>query len=185
MNAWENNCRTQDCDQSRVHLSLLRGCCLCKCYKARPFADPTLRAANCRDEQSISQSLVKHCWALCRKDAARCRRGTSDVGLAVSLRHIARSSQDRKRLLPFRPWCQAYFQGNLAVTSFSRANGGPGITVKQLPSIFRARWPEIEEQLLKGRYQPQPVRRVFAPSDLAVFCWEVRQHRSARAPCFT
>jgi RNA-directed DNA polymerase len=35
--------------------------------------------------------------------------------------------------------------------------------VKQLPSILKARWREIEEQLLQGRYQPQPVRRVEIP----------------------
>ena len=43
------------------------------------------------------------------------------------------------------------------------APGIDGITVKQLPSILKARWPEIEEQLLQGRYQPQPVRRVRIP----------------------
>src|SRR5258708_31616066 len=41
--------------------------------------------------------------------------------------------------------------------------GRPALTVKQLPSILKARWPEIEEQLLQGRYQPQPVRRVRIP----------------------
>ena len=35
--------------------------------------------------------------------------------------------------------------------------GVDGITVRQLPGILKARWPEIEDQLLQGRYQPQPV----------------------------
>jgi len=43
------------------------------------------------------------------------------------------------------------------------AAGIDGITVKQLPEVLRARWPEIEEQLLTGRYVPQPVRRVKVP----------------------
>jgi RNA-directed DNA polymerase len=43
------------------------------------------------------------------------------------------------------------------------APGIDGITVKRLPGILKARWPEIEEQLLQGRYQPQPVRRVRIP----------------------
>lgn len=43
------------------------------------------------------------------------------------------------------------------------APGIDGITVKQLPGILKVRWPEIEEQLLQGRYQPQPVRRVRLP----------------------
>jgi RNA-directed DNA polymerase len=43
------------------------------------------------------------------------------------------------------------------------APGVDGITVRQLPGILKARWPEIEDQLLQGRYQPQPVRRVQIP----------------------
>ena len=53
-----------------------------------------------------------------------------------------------------------------AVSAVVRNKGAPGIdgiTVRQLPSILKARWPEIEEQLLQGRYQPQPVRRVRIP----------------------
>jgi RNA-directed DNA polymerase len=50
-----------------------------------------------------------------------------------------------------------------AVVRNKGAAGIDGITVKQLPGILRARWPEIEEQLLQGRYQPQPVRRVRIP----------------------
>ena len=36
------------------------------------------------------------------------------------------------------------------------AAGIDGITVKQLPAVLAACWPEIEGQLLQGRYQPQP-----------------------------
>jgi RNA-directed DNA polymerase len=50
-----------------------------------------------------------------------------------------------------------------AVVRNKGAPGVDGITVKQLPGILRARWPEIERQLLQGRYQPQPVRRVRIP----------------------
>jgi RNA-directed DNA polymerase len=50
-----------------------------------------------------------------------------------------------------------------AVVRNKGAPGVDGITVKRLPSILKARWPEIEEQLLRGRYQPQPVRRVRIP----------------------
>ena len=53
-----------------------------------------------------------------------------------------------------------------ALQSVVRNKGAPGIdgvTVKQLPSLLKARWSEIEEQLLQGRYQPQPVRRVQIP----------------------
>src|SRR6266850_8511234 len=44
-----------------------------------------------------------------------------------------------------------------AVVRNKGAPGVDGITVKQLPGILKARWSEIEDQLLQGRYQPQPV----------------------------
>ena len=50
-----------------------------------------------------------------------------------------------------------------AVVRNKGAPGVDGITVKQLPGILNARWSEIEDQLLQGRYQPQPVRRVRIP----------------------
>ena len=37
------------------------------------------------------------------------------------------------------------------------------MTVRELPVVLAARWPEIERTLLEGRYQPQPVRRVKIP----------------------
>ena len=50
-----------------------------------------------------------------------------------------------------------------AVVRNKGAPGVDGITVRQLPSVLKARWPEIEDQLLRGCYQPQPVRRVQIP----------------------
>src|SRR3954452_3718031 len=50
-----------------------------------------------------------------------------------------------------------------AVVRNKGAAGIDGITVKQLPAVLAACWPEIERQLLQGCYQPQPVRRVEIP----------------------
>ena len=50
-----------------------------------------------------------------------------------------------------------------AVVRNKGAPGIDGITVKQLPGVLKACWSEIEDQLLQGRYQPQPVRRVKIP----------------------
>ena len=50
-----------------------------------------------------------------------------------------------------------------AVVRNKGAPGVDGITVQQLPGILKAHWSEIENQLLQGRYQPQPVRRVRIP----------------------
>jgi RNA-directed DNA polymerase len=44
--------------------------------------------------------------------------------------------------------------------------GGPGIdgmTVEELPNHLRVHWPRLHEELLAGRYQPQPVKRVAIP----------------------
>ena len=51
-----------------------------------------------------------------------------------------------------------------AVVRNKGAPGADGMTCSSdLPDILAARWPEIEDQLLEGRYQPQPVRRVQIP----------------------
>jgi RNA-directed DNA polymerase len=41
--------------------------------------------------------------------------------------------------------------------------GVDGMTVQQLPGYLKQHWPAIREQLLKGTYQPQPVKRVEIP----------------------
>jgi group II intron reverse transcriptase/maturase len=45
-------------------------------------------------------------------------------------------------------------------------HGSPGVdgmSVDQLPEHLRANWPRLREELLAGRYQPQPVRRCEIP----------------------
>ena len=44
-----------------------------------------------------------------------------------------------------------------AVVRNKGAPGVDGITVRELPGVLKARWREIEHQLLQGRYQPEPV----------------------------
>ena len=41
--------------------------------------------------------------------------------------------------------------------------GVDGMTVEQLPAHLRQHWPTIREQLLRGTYRPQPVKRVEIP----------------------
>lgn len=53
-----------------------------------------------------------------------------------------------------------------AVRAVTRNKGAPGVdgmAVRDLPGVLAARWPEIERDLLEGRYRPQPVRRVTIP----------------------
>ena len=41
--------------------------------------------------------------------------------------------------------------------------GVDGMTVEQLPAFLKEQWSAMREQLLRGAYQPQPVRRVEIP----------------------
>jgi hypothetical protein len=53
-----------------------------------------------------------------------------------------------------------------ALRRVRRNAGKPGIdgmTVEELPGHLRVHWPRLREELLAGRYQPQPVRRVAIP----------------------
>jgi RNA-directed DNA polymerase len=53
-----------------------------------------------------------------------------------------------------------------ALRAVTRNKGTAGIdrmTVGQLPAAMRHRWPDIERQLLEGRYRPSPVLRVKIP----------------------
>ena len=47
-----------------------------------------------------------------------------------------------------------------------RNKGGPGVdgmTIDDAKDYLREHWPDIRAQLLKGTYQPQPVKRVEIP----------------------
>lgn len=53
-----------------------------------------------------------------------------------------------------------------ALRRVEKNKGGPGIdgmTVGDLRCYLRESWPEIREELLSGRYRPQPVKRVEIP----------------------
>lgn len=59
-------------------------------------------------------------------------------------------------------------RGNMmrALERVLRNKGAPGVdgmTVGELKAHLKVHWPEIKEQLLEGRYQPLPVRKVEIP----------------------
>jgi len=49
------------------------------------------------------------------------------------------------------------------VKSNKGSAGVDGMTIDQLPAHLKEHWPTIRDQLLRGTYQPQPVRRVESP----------------------
>jgi RNA-directed DNA polymerase len=50
-----------------------------------------------------------------------------------------------------------------AVIANKGAPGVDGMTVRQLPKALALGWPALAQELLNGRYRPQPVRRVEIP----------------------
>ena len=96
------------------------------------------------------------------------------AGVKPRARPCERSKRSRRRPNPKARHPRTYLMEAIcdpdnieaALRAVVRNKGAPGvdgITVRQLPGILKARWPEIEDQLLQGRYQPQPVRRVQIP----------------------
>jgi RNA-directed DNA polymerase len=67
-----------------------------------------------------------------------------------------------------RHWFPVY-RFELASQALARVKankGSPGVdgmTVHELPEFLKQHWPAIREQLLRGTYQPQPVKRVEIP----------------------
>ncbi len=54
-------------------------------------------------------------------------------------------------------------QAMARVKSNKGSAGVDGMTVEQLPAYLKQHWPAIREQLLRGTYKPQPVKRVEIP----------------------
>ena len=53
-----------------------------------------------------------------------------------------------------------------ALKQVQRNRGAPGIDglkVEELPGYLRVHWPRIRDELIGGRYRPQPVKRVLIP----------------------
>src|SRR3989442_212635 len=58
--------------------------------------------------------------------------------------------------------------------------GVDGMTVEQLPVYLKTQWPAIRDQLLRGTYRPQPVRRVEIPKpDGGSASWASRRRSTA------
>lgn len=86
------------------------------------------------------------------------RRGTETMAAEPSTESPAKTQLDEEVV---------HRENLLKALKRVKANGGApgvdGMTVQQLPDFLREHWPRIKEELLKGTYQPQPVRRVEIP----------------------
>jgi RNA-directed DNA polymerase len=74
---------------------------------------------------------------------------------------------------PWEPWGEMLLEEVLAGENMKRAlrrvrkNGGVAgvdeMTVEELEPYLKAEWPRIRKELLEGRYEPKPVKRVTIP----------------------
>lgn len=63
---------------------------------------------------------------------------------------------------------RALARGNMVLAwervKANRGSAGPdGLSIKDTGVVLKTRWPQIRDELLNGRYTPQPVRRVQIP----------------------
>jgi RNA-directed DNA polymerase len=63
-----------------------------------------------------------------------------------------------------RVWERRNLQGALKrVRQNAGSPGIDGMTIEELPACLRVHWLRLREELLAGRYQPPPVKRVAIP----------------------
>jgi RNA-directed DNA polymerase len=82
---------------------------------------------------------------------------------ALMAKRVAESMANSEQLMEEvcgRRNCQ---QALARVKSNKGSAGIDGMTVEQLPAYLKQHWPTIREQLLRGTYKPQPVKRVEIP----------------------
>lgn len=88
-----------------------------------------------------------------RVEALTAERGTERSGAQEEQQSLMELAVERRNCLA-------------ALKRVKANKGSPGIdgmTVEELPAHLKANWLHIRENLLAGRYQPQPVRRVAIP----------------------
>lgn len=81
----------------------------------------------------------------------------------LTAKHGIESPADTERLMEEVCKRENCLQALKQVKANKGSAGGDGMTVTQLPGFLKQHWPAIREQLLKGAYQPQPVKRVEIP----------------------
>src|ERR1035441_10944506 len=79
-------------------------------------------------------------------ESSAAKRGTESPSLTESLMEEVCERENCKRALK-------------RVKANKGSPGVDGMTVRELPGFLQQQWPAIREQLLRGTYKPQPVRR--------------------------
>ena len=95
-----------------------------------------------------------------RSEAPRDSEGGTEPTVAKREAESPASSEQLMEEVCGRKNCQ---QALARVKSNKGSAGVDGMTVEQLPAYLKQHWPAIREQLLRGTYKPQPVKRVEIP----------------------
>jgi RNA-directed DNA polymerase len=82
---------------------------------------------------------------------------------SMTAKGVTESLPDNDRLMEAICERENLKQALKRVKANKGAPGVDGMTVQALPAYLREHWPKIREQLLSGRYEPQPVKRVEIP----------------------
>jgi len=87
------------------------------------------------------------------------QEGTEALTAKCDTEHPARNEQLMEEVCERENCWQAYQR----VKTNRGSPGIDGMTIGDLSDYLKQHWPKIREQLLRGTYQPQPVRRVEIP----------------------
>jgi RNA-directed DNA polymerase len=93
-----------------------------------------------------------------RSEAPKASDGGSETHTAK--RMIESPANSNKQLMEVVCGRENCLQALKRVKSNKGSPGIDGMTVDELPAYLLVHWPAIREQLLRGTYQPQPVKRV-------------------------
>jgi RNA-directed DNA polymerase len=98
----------------------------------------------------------------------RAGRGEGEARAPVSREEVRSATREDERSGTSALLEAVVSRDNLqrALARVKANKGSPGVdgmTVDRLPDHLRAHWPRLREDLLAGRYQPQPVRRCEIP----------------------
>ena len=111
-------------------------------------------------EKRPNNQLVLAFAEMSRSEAPR---GSAEGTESPAAKREAESPVSREQLMEEvcgRKNCQ---QALARVKRNKGSAGVDGMTVEQLPAYLKQHWPAIREQLLRGTYKPQPVKRVEIP----------------------
>jgi len=90
------------------------------------------------------------------------RAGASEVETAMAKRAAESPARAERLMEAICDWENV----ETAARAVMRNKGAPGVdgmTVKRLPEVLKARWPQIARELIEDRYRPQPARRAKIP----------------------